>query len=828
MACSFLAVNTDDMSTACCTKTMRVPGSRSSRGSPDGGQMIRTVVPIPKALANRDAVARQLYGGVFAFVVELVNLTVSFDKAAKSSGSCSAKDAGGKVKGLQPGELPYIGLLDIFGFEFFKVNSFEQLCINFTNELLQQYFNEVIFEHEANLYIREGIRWDPLDYPNNREIVDLISKTPTGVFPMLDEECLMVGGGAEKWCAKLLKHHGSCRHFSVVKHRSKNFVVGHFAGPVEYSLDAFLEKNREQLSTELTQCLQASANSVIRQHFEPPADVPQVRKISWNSRGYSVSLEFREQLRHLMERIRATEPHFIRCIKPNQKSMEGVFDRKAVVHQLSYQGVLEAIKVSRAGFPVRLRHRQAVMEHRCLLKGAAAMQLEALVLRGQFDVAARHLFTHLACANHGSFIPGMVGNAEVNCRVGNSLVFLKSKAVQALNGALAAVRRTGAIRIQTGWRGCMARVHYSRVQAAILRMQAACRGRLARVRCLHLRQSKAALRLQAAQRGSMARAWRRQKLLAIARIQSHTRCWLRKHWLERSIRNAGQIQRRSWQRYISRRAAHHWQAALCIQKRWRMHHAVCETRELRALTHRRRLAGRRLLVRYRSLVCDRISQMDIRSGAKVRLLFEASWLRLSEEVSSCAASAFVIDDGSDAQQCLVAQEVCMSAGAIEPLTKTVTATASTASSRQPEPAAPGELLSAAAALRGRMLSLRAEAADLQEQRDTLVRQLEELESFAMHSLVRRTALTALCLLTATRRLCGVCAHWSRERRGTPGGGRREDQVFPQWTAKSIVQQLLWSLFGHALAAHAGDCENRELNSLGSVQDMPAAGSPYNW
>jgi len=217
-ACKLLEVDRDTMSSALCKRTMKAPGEG----------VIRSALPVSKAAEGRDSVARHLYGAVFTFIVERINAALMAPRAGNNG---------------RAAQLPFVGVLDIFGFEFFDKNSLEQLLINYTNELLQQYFNEVIFEHEANLYRREGIQWNPLDFPNNGLIVDLIGKMPTGMLPMLEEEGITIGGNAEKWCSKLQKAHGSSQHFKIVKHRQGNFIVQHFAGPVEYMSMNFVDKN---------------------------------------------------------------------------------------------------------------------------------------------------------------------------------------------------------------------------------------------------------------------------------------------------------------------------------------------------------------------------------------------------------------------------------------------------------------------------------------------------------------------------------------------------------------------------------------------------------
>ncbi|CAK0853868.1 unnamed protein product [Prorocentrum cordatum] len=405
-ACRLLGVEPAGLGGALCWQTRRMPGR-------DGG-VISSPLPVAKASDSRDALARHLYGAIFGFLVRRLNEAVGAEKSAP-----------GGAGGLESCRSSFIGLLDIFGFEHFETNSFEQLCINFTNELLQQYFNEVIFDHEAELYSREGIPWDPLDFPDNTMSVELIGSAKDGLLTMLDQECQTVAGNAEQWCRKLQGAHSTSKLFGVVRQRPGNFVVEHFAGPVEYTSQTFLEKNRDELSADLVRCVKEGSDEFMRHRFlehdrlfgtQESVSVQTGSRRVVAAKKYSVSGEFRGQLRALMQRIRTTEPHFVRCIKPNPENRAGVFHRSSVVQQLRYQGVLQAIEVSRAGYPMRLNHREGVLDFRSLARREDKAQLEAQALWGRFRTAAQVLFQGLSqTLPSGSWA------------LGGTLLFLKSE-----------------------------------------------------------------------------------------------------------------------------------------------------------------------------------------------------------------------------------------------------------------------------------------------------------------------------------------------------------------------------------------------------------------
>ncbi|CAD2098872.1 myosin ATPase [Plasmodium vinckei petteri] len=328
-AAYLLDIDIDILKDALCYKTIIANNERFKK-------------PVTSAMASdiRDALARAIYGCLFLKLVERTNESI------------------GLIKDVNL----FCGVLDIFGFESFPLNSFEQLCINYTNECLQYFFNNFIFKCEEKLYIEEGIKWSSLDFPDNKDCVNILQSKPFGIFCMLDEESFIPGGKDRTFCNKIISKHANNKRFESIKTDPNSFIIVHFAGKVVYNSCGFLEKNKDQLSDDAQNVLLQSHNEYIHNLFKK-----YLRRSSEKKRFATVSSEFKQQLDVLMTRINQTEPHFIRCIKPNSKNLPDIFERYSVNEQLKYGGVLQAIKVSRAGYPVRLTHQNCINEYYILL-----------------------------------------------------------------------------------------------------------------------------------------------------------------------------------------------------------------------------------------------------------------------------------------------------------------------------------------------------------------------------------------------------------------------------------------------------------------------------
>ena len=252
----------------------------------------------------------------------------------------------------------FIGVLDISGFEIFEKNSFEQLCINFTNEKLQQFFNHHMFTLEQEEYTREKIDWEFIDFGmDSQDTIDLIEKKPMGILSLLDEQTVFPDATDTSFTKKLHVSHDNHRSFRKPRFEANTFSVLHYAGQVEYDTTDWLEKNRDPLEPDLEACLKQSTNDFVTSMFDE-AFMPVFKApvVSSGAKGLSggrsgkggaqfitVGSQYKEQLNHLMETLRSTSPHFIRCILPNNKQTPGLVNNKIVLDQLKCNGVLEVI-----------------------------------------------------------------------------------------------------------------------------------------------------------------------------------------------------------------------------------------------------------------------------------------------------------------------------------------------------------------------------------------------------------------------------------------------------------------------------------------------------
>ncbi|XP_055702051.1 myosin heavy chain, muscle isoform X12 [Phlebotomus papatasi] len=260
----------------------------------------------------------------------------------------------------------FIGVLDIAGFEIFDYNGFEQLCINFTNEKLQQFFNHHMFVLEQEEYQREGIEWTFIDFGMDlQSCIELIEK-PMGILSILEEESMFPKATDQTFAEKLNTNHlGKSAPFQKPKPpkpgcQAAHFAIGHYAGVVPYNITGWLEKNKDPLNDTVVDQLKKSSNKLLVEIF---ADHPGQSGGGEQAKGgrgkkgggfATVSSSYKEQLNNLMTTLRSTQPHFVRCIIPNELKQPGVIDSHLVMHQLTCNGVLEGIRICRKGFPNRM------------------------------------------------------------------------------------------------------------------------------------------------------------------------------------------------------------------------------------------------------------------------------------------------------------------------------------------------------------------------------------------------------------------------------------------------------------------------------------------
>ncbi|CAM6090837.1 unnamed protein product [Calypogeia fissa] len=466
----------------------------------------KTLDPIAAA-TNRDTLAKTLYSRLFDWLVDKVNKSI----------------------GQDPDSTTLVGVLDIYGFESFKINSFEQFCINLANEKLQQHFNQHVFKMEQDEYTKEAINWSYIEFVDNQDVLDLIEKRPVGIIALLDEACMFPKATNETFATKLFQSFSKNKRFSKPKLARTDFTISHYAGDVTYQTDLFLDKNKDYVVAEHQALLGSSDCTFVAGLFPPPSDESSKSSYKFSSIG----TRFKQQLQALMETLNTTEPHYIRCVKPNMYNKPGRFENANVLQQLRCGGVLEAVRISCAGYPTRRTFDEFIDRFSLL-----APEL----LEGNYDEksATEKLLQKMGLINY------QVGKTKVFLRAGQ-MADLDAKRAEVLSNAARIVqrqvrtflaqkefraKRKAAITIQAHWRGRLARKLYQsmreeaaavciqknirRWQAqksyhknrkATIVIQSGARGMAARKEYRFRRQTKAAIRMQTKWRGYKARSY---------------------------------------------------------------------------------------------------------------------------------------------------------------------------------------------------------------------------------------------------------------------------------------------------------------------------------
>ena len=294
------------------------------------GQSYTIALTADQGKDTRDALSKALYDGLFNYLVDKIN--EPFLQLAHTAPL-------------------FVGVLDIFGFENFKVNSIEQLCINYTNERLQYYFNQHIFKEEQIEYEKERINWnDKVGYVDNLPCLDLIDSNKMSIFSLLNEECIFPKSTDMTWLQKLETNLVKHPFYKKPRLSAGVFAIVHYAGEVIYDVKGFLDKNKDPLPEEITHLIQSSPSSVISKLLKLPVMNTEQQNNKKNTVN-SVVVHFRNQLNDLMKMLQSTEPHYIRCLKPNMDKEANSFKDSIVLTQLSYTGMLDTIKLYKSGYP---------------------------------------------------------------------------------------------------------------------------------------------------------------------------------------------------------------------------------------------------------------------------------------------------------------------------------------------------------------------------------------------------------------------------------------------------------------------------------------------
>eukprot|EP00197_Chlamydomonas_leiostraca_P009765 CAMPEP_0202867474 /NCGR_PEP_ID=MMETSP1391-20130828/9454_1 /ASSEMBLY_ACC=CAM_ASM_000867 /TAXON_ID=1034604 /ORGANISM="Chlamydomonas leiostraca, Strain SAG 11-49" /LENGTH=1634 /DNA_ID=CAMNT_0049547521 /DNA_START=190 /DNA_END=5094 /DNA_ORIENTATION=- len=514
--------------------------STRTRQTPEGP--IVSPLDVKAATENRDSLAKIIYAKLFDWLVARINAAIGEDT------KCAAS----------------VGVLDIYGFESFATNDFEQFCINLANEKLQQHFNQHVFKMEQAEYEREKIDWSYIQFVDNQDVLDLI-EGKMGVLDLLDEQCRFpTSTGAD--LAQKLYSTSTCKdskRFSKPKRSNTAFTIDHYAGDVTYETANFLDKNKDFVVAEHQSLLASSTSSFVAQLFYE-APEPADAKGGKAFKGFkfnSVGSQFKKQLGELMAQLHTMEPHYIRCIKPNSFNKPSQFENTNVLHQLRCGGVLEAVRISCAGFPAKRPYPDFV-DHFWML--APSLMRDASM--DDRDIS-RHILER----------SGVTGY-----QLGTTKVFLRGGQMAQLDKLRTDTLGKAATTIQRRVRGFLARKHFQRLRAAVLVLQSAARALFARRVADGLRRNKAALVIQTRYRGYTAHRDYIANRKAVMRLQAIWRGRTARQRFDQMRRlHAATAIQAAWRMYVARKAyTVQLQAALVLQTIWRCKQA---TRELRHL-----------------------------------------------------------------------------------------------------------------------------------------------------------------------------------------------------------------------------------------------------
>ncbi|KAL2472850.1 Myosin-2 [Forsythia ovata] len=429
-AASLIGCSTEDLMLTLSTSRIQAGKDKVAKG-----------LTLQQAIDTRDALAKFIYASLFDWLVEEINKSLAVGKHHTGRS---------------------ISILDIYGFESFQKNSFEQFCINYANERLQQHFNRHLFKLEQEEYELDGIDWTKVDFEDNQDCLDLFEKRPIGLISLLDEESNFPKASDLTFAAKLKQHLNDSSRFKG--ERGGAFSVCHYAGEVLYETGGFLEKNRDPLHSDTIQLLSSCTGQLPRMFASKWLNQSQKAASSSillgmsASQKQSVATKFKGQLFRLMQQLENTSPHFIRCIKPNSKQLPGTFEKDLVLEQLRCCGILEVVRISRSGYPTRMTHQEFTRRYGFLLPENNACQ--------------DPLSTSMAILQHFDILPEMY-------QVGYTKLYFRAGQI----GALEDIRKQvlqGTLEVQKCFRGHRARRYFHELKAGVIMLQSFVRGDIAR------------------------------------------------------------------------------------------------------------------------------------------------------------------------------------------------------------------------------------------------------------------------------------------------------------------------------------------------------------
>jgi len=565
------------------------------------GETLYKNMSTEQATKALDALIMATYGALFTNVVRRINSSITIER-----------QDGSPARGNGTGTMASIGVLDIFGFECFEYNSFEQLCINYCNEALQQQFNKFVFKLEQEEYEREGIEWSFIAFPDNQDVLDLIEAKRTGILSILDEQCRLPTCTDMSFARATYEKCSDHARFIATNNQKVvgAFSVKHYAGPVEYSAVNFLEKNKDELPKETTELLMSSENAFLASLGQllrdqaspkfpsPPGsaadDTPGRRRFHRQSSSLmrdSVGTQFTKQLAELRERINKTTPHYVRCLKPNDDLLPDDFHPMVIADQLRCAGVLEAIRVSRVGFPQRCDHTAFLQRYHMLAtkalrnKSRTSGGKEACqVLVEQASSLVWQMQEEGSSDGEGGAMSSKGQEmVDLGIQMGLTKVFLRRQAFDNLEVLRGLRLEAAATKIQSALRMFVAKIHYDECLVAAILIQRLARRMEATRYFNKLRRDHAAARVQ--------RAWRvffaKRHLLAAMSVARWCQCAYRGSKGREAfafvlLEHVATIVQKNWRRFIavSRFRSAAW-VVIRVQCLWRAFKAREELKQLK-------------------------------------------------------------------------------------------------------------------------------------------------------------------------------------------------------------------------------------------------------
>ncbi|KAJ3095982.1 Myosin type-2 heavy chain 1 [Phlyctochytrium planicorne] len=494
-----------------------------------------------QAVVGRDSIAKFIYSMLFDWLVKVVNANLGKD---------SSND-----------ELTFIGVLDIYGFEHFKKNSFEQFCINYANEKLQQEFNQHVFKLEQEEYVTEKINWSFIDFNDNQPCIDMI-ENKLGILDLLDEESRLPSGSDGSLITKLYTRFAvpGQQFFEKPRFGQKAFTIKHYACDVTYEIDGFIEKNKDTVSDEQLKVLNDSEFNFLKEVISPPEDPAAVHPSPEPARGGkgpggsqkkpTLGSIFKASLVKLMATLRTTQVHYIRCIKPNQTKTAFAFEPQMVLGQLRACGVLETIRISCAGYPSRWTFQEFADRYYLLVQSKKWVPDPKVLTDTIVKAAITNVDKYQVGLTKIFFRAGQLAFLErkrseklrecvVEIQKNIKRLIYEKRFKKAKNAAIiiqtrfrgyrarqqykAERERIAATKIQKIYRGHAVRKNYKKIQRAIVKIQATYRMHIASKTRKALRRNRAAVRIQKFYRGTRTRKEYMRTVKHIVLLQSCVR-----------------------------------------------------------------------------------------------------------------------------------------------------------------------------------------------------------------------------------------------------------------------------------------------------------------